>query len=81
METRGHKVLFVCPTNKLASNYKEDGCTINKFFNIGLTEDTNMAKFDDSGYDTIVFDKICFCSVRNLARIKRYCDAIPRILS
>ena len=77
METRGHKVLFVCPTNKLASNYKEDGCTINKFFSIGLTEDTNMAKFDDSGYDTTVFDKICFCSVRNLARIKRYCERNP----
>ncbi|MFM7981889.1 MAG: hypothetical protein ACKPKO_21475, partial [Candidatus Fonsibacter sp.] len=32
METKGHKVLFVCPTNKLANNYKEHGCTINKFF-------------------------------------------------
>ncbi|MFM7978155.1 MAG: hypothetical protein ACKPKO_02470, partial [Candidatus Fonsibacter sp.] len=31
MATRGHKVLFVCPTNKLANNYKENGCTINKF--------------------------------------------------
>ena len=49
METRGHKVLFVCPTNKLASNYKEHGCTINKFFGVGLTEGTKMAKFDDSG--------------------------------
>ena len=77
METRGHKVLFVCPTNKLANNYKEHGCTINKFFGNGLTEDTNIAKFDDSGYDTIVFDKICFCSVRNLARIKRYCESNP----
>ena len=36
-----------------------------------------MAKFDDSGYDTIVFDKIFFCSVRNLARIKRYCESNP----
>ena len=77
METRGHKVLFVCPTNKLANNYKEDGCTINKFFGIGLTEDTKMAKFDDSGYDAIVFDEIFFCSVRNLARIKRYCESNP----
>jgi superfamily II DNA or RNA helicase len=25
MEKRGHKVLFVCPTNKLASNYKKKG--------------------------------------------------------
>ncbi|MFM7978711.1 MAG: hypothetical protein ACKPKO_05295, partial [Candidatus Fonsibacter sp.] len=36
-----------------------------------------MAKFDDSGYDTIVFDEIFFCSVRHLARIKRYCDNNP----
>ncbi|MFM7983328.1 MAG: hypothetical protein ACKPKO_28800, partial [Candidatus Fonsibacter sp.] len=34
METRGHKVLFVCPTNKLANNYKTHGCTIHKFFGI-----------------------------------------------
>ncbi|MFM7980601.1 MAG: hypothetical protein ACKPKO_14910, partial [Candidatus Fonsibacter sp.] len=38
LETKGHKVLFVCTTNKLANNYKEHGCTINKFFGIGLTE-------------------------------------------
>ncbi|MFM7978455.1 MAG: hypothetical protein ACKPKO_03985, partial [Candidatus Fonsibacter sp.] len=44
-------VLFVCPTNKLANNYKEHGCTINKFFGVGLTEGTRMAKFDDTGYD------------------------------
>ena len=36
-----------------------------------------MAKFDDSGYNVIVFDKIFFCSVRNLARIKRYCESNP----
>jgi hypothetical protein len=77
MEHRGHKVLFVCPTNKLASNYGESGCTINRFFSIGMTEDTKMAKFDDSPFDTIVFDEIFFCSVRKLARIKRYCDANP----
>ncbi|MFM7980707.1 MAG: hypothetical protein ACKPKO_15445 [Candidatus Fonsibacter sp.] len=58
METRGHKVLFVCPTNKPANNYKEHGCTINKFFGMGLTESTKLAKFDDSGYDTIVLDII-----------------------
>ncbi|MFM7979650.1 MAG: hypothetical protein ACKPKO_10075, partial [Candidatus Fonsibacter sp.] len=66
-ERRGHHGLFVCPTYKLATNYKEHGCTINKLFGIGLTEGTNMAKFDDSGYDGIVFDEIFFCSVRNLA--------------
>ena len=77
MTKRGHKVLFVCPTNKLASKYGEDGCTINKLFGIGLTEDTKIARFDDSPYDTIVFDEIFFSSVRKLARIKRYCDEHP----
>jgi hypothetical protein len=42
-----------------------------------MTEDSKMAKFDDSAYDTIVFDEIFFSSVRKLARIKRYCDANP----
>ena len=77
MEKRGHKVLFVCPTNKLASKYGKNGCTVNRFFSIGMTEDTKMAKFDDSPFDTIVFDEIFFCSVRKLARIKRYCDEHP----
>ena len=36
-----------------------------------------MAKFDDIGYDTIVFDEIFFCSVRDLARIKRSCESNP----
>ncbi len=31
METRGHKVLFVCPTNKLAQNNLDNGCTLNVF--------------------------------------------------
>ncbi|MFM7980338.1 MAG: hypothetical protein ACKPKO_13580, partial [Candidatus Fonsibacter sp.] len=62
METRRQKVLFVCPTNKMANNYKEHGCTINQFFGIWLTESTKLAKFEDSGYDTIVFDEIFFCS-------------------
>ncbi|MFM7982405.1 MAG: hypothetical protein ACKPKO_24100, partial [Candidatus Fonsibacter sp.] len=35
------------------------------------------AKFDDNGYDTIVFDEIFFCSGRSLARIKRYCESNP----
>ncbi|MFM7978599.1 MAG: hypothetical protein ACKPKO_04725, partial [Candidatus Fonsibacter sp.] len=47
-------------TNKLANNYKEHGCTINKFFGIGPTESTKLAKFDDSGYDTILFVEILF---------------------
>ena len=36
-----------------------------------------MAKFDDSPFDTIVFDEIFFSCVRKLARIKRYCEERP----
>ena len=77
MEKRGHKVLFVCPTNKLASNYGDNGCTINRFFSLGMTEDSKMAKFDDSSYDTIVFDEIFFSSVRKLAKIQEVLRRAP----
>ena len=72
-----HKVLFVCPTNKLTQNSKENGVTLNKFFSIGMTEDSNLARFDDSPYDVIVFDEIYFANVRMLARIKKYADNNP----
>ena len=77
MEQRGHRVLFVGPTNQLVSNYGEHGTTMNKFFSVGLSSDSKLAKFDDSAYDTIVFDEILCNSVRMLARIKHYCDAHP----
>ena len=77
MQDLGYKVLFVCPTNKLATNYGADGCTLNKFFSIGMTEETKMARFDDSPYGVVVFDEIFFASIRKLARIKRYCDEHP----
>ena len=31
MENRGHKVLFVCPTNKLVQNNRDSGVTLNQF--------------------------------------------------
>ena len=77
MRARGHNVIFVCPTNVLAEKYKEHGCTLNKFFGIGLTEESKVTRFDDTNYDTIVFDEIFFYSVRRLARIKRYCEENP----
>ena len=77
MQKRGHKVLFVCPTNKLASNYKDNGVTVNKFFGVGLTDESRLARFDASGYDTIVFDEIFNFNIKNLARVKKYCDEHP----
>jgi superfamily II DNA or RNA helicase len=58
MRNRGHNVLFVCPTNKLVQKYGSSGVTTNRFFSISIanTDETKMEKFDDSAYDTIVFD-------------------------
>ena len=44
MEPRGHKVLYVCRTFRLASNCKEHGCTLNKIFGKGLTEGGQYGK-------------------------------------
>ena len=77
MKTRGHNVLFVCPTNKLVQKYKAAGITINKFFSIGINANAKMSKFDDSNYDTIVFDEIYMSDLQKLARIKKYCDDNP----
>jgi hypothetical protein len=77
MKTKGHNVLFVCPTNVLADKYGDDGITLNKFFSIGMTEESKLARFDDSPYDTIVFDEIFFYNIRNLCRIKRYSEQKP----
>ena len=42
-----------------------------------MTEESTLAKFDDSPYDTIVFDEIFFYNIKNMARIKRYCENNP----
>ena len=70
MVERGHKVLFACPTNKLAQNnkpkkkrYEPDeiikmsGITMHSFFGVGHQSNKNSkkSKFDASDYDVIVF--------------------------
>ena len=79
MKKRNHNVLFVCPTNKLVQKYGSSGITINKFFSIGISSNANskMAKFDDTSFDTIVFDEIYMSDMHKLARIKKYCDENP----
>ncbi len=44
MEQRGHKVLFVCPTNKLVLNSRESGVALNQFFGVGMSEDGGVAR-------------------------------------
>ena len=79
MTQRNHNVLFVCTTNKLVQKYGASGITINKSFSIGISSNANskMAKFDDTSFDTIVFDEIYMSDMNKLARIKKYCDENP----
>ena len=76
-EKRNRNLVFVCPTNKLVQKYKAAGITINKFFSIGINANAKMTKFDDSGFDTIVFDEIYMSDLQKLTRIKKYCDENP----
>ena len=66
----GKNVLFVCPTNELAQN--NNGVTLNKFFGVGLTEDTHMQAFNHSDYDVIVFEEIYMCNPFMLMRILQF---------
>ncbi len=75
MANLGYKVLIVCPTNNLAQ--EKGGITLNKFFSIGMTEETKMLKFDDSAYNVIIFDELYFSNVAMLGHIKRYTESNP----
>ena len=76
MENKGYKVLFVCPTNRLAQN-NNNGITLNQFFSVAITEEQKMGRFDDSQYNVIVFDEILFTNIKMLGRIKHYCENNP----
>ena len=73
----GYRVLFVCPTNKLAQNNGVNGATINTFVGMTINNEESLTKIDASQYDVIVFDEIYFANVRMLARTKRYADNNP----
>jgi hypothetical protein len=62
MRERGYKVIFICPTNKLLTNYGEDSATFCEFININFNKDANMKKtpFDISPYNCFVFDQMYF---------------------
>ena len=77
MKARGHNVLFVCPTNKLAQNDESGAVTMNKLFSIAVDHDVMMSKFDSSSYDVIVFDEIYLSCIKKFAKIKQYCEAYP----
>jgi hypothetical protein len=80
MQSLGHKVLFVCPTNKLTQKYGNDGVTLNKFFGLSVSDEERLTKFDFGNYDTIIFDEIYFSSIQKLAKIKQFCDNNPDII-
>jgi len=77
MQDLRHNVLFDCPTNKLVQKYGLEGVTINRFFSMSISNDIKMPKFDDSEYDTIVFDEIYFSDIQKLSRIHKYSNENP----
>ena len=77
MQALGYKPIFICPTNRLVKEHKDNkitSATINMFFGFGINEENQYIKqFDASEFDCIVFDEIYFYSVENLRRIYKYC--------
>lgn len=71
MVSRGHKVLFVVPTNGLGQECGCEWATSNIFFGIAFGGDKIM-KFDSSEFDVIVFDEIYFHNVGKWALIREY---------
>lgn len=69
MIDRGHKVLFVVPTNELGQECGCEWTTLNKFFGIAFGDEKIM-KFDSSEFDVIVFDEIYFHNVGKWALIR-----------
>ena len=55
LDTLGYNVLLVCP-NELVNH--EISAKVNRFFQVGVSEDTKRKKFDDSLFDVIVFDEM-----------------------
>ena len=53
MEWLRHKVLFVCPIDKLAPNIKEHGVRLNKFFSVGMTIRTKLKHLKATNEHTI----------------------------
>ena len=68
----GYKVLFVCPTNKLAQN--NHGITINKFFGMTIDNEETLTKVDASQFDVIVFGEMYFVDIYKLSKIKNFVD-------
>jgi hypothetical protein len=82
MQARGHRVLFVCPTNKLCQEITEEekdiaAVTVNHFFGVGIADGTNIRRFDARKYDVVVFDEIFLVDTRKLAKMKRYAEEHP----
>ena len=74
----GHKVIFICPTNKLVQKYEAandniTSVTVNKFFSIKMG-DMKLKSFDSSEFNVFVFDEIYCNDIHILNRIKKFID-------
>ena len=72
---KGHKILFVCPTNVLVQKYRLkgiDAVTVDKFFSISMCPNVKLKRFNHSNYDTVIFDEIYFLDMRKLNSIYQF---------
>ena len=74
----GHKVIFICPTNKLVQKYEAanddiTSITVNRFVGIKLG-DLKIKDFDYSEFNVFVFDQIYCNNIHILNRIKHFID-------
>ena len=70
---KGHKVIVVCPTNKLLQAFEGEATTINKLFGTSYG-DAQIEPFDLTHYDTTVFDEVYFSGLTIYWRTKQFVE-------
>ena len=73
----GYKTLFVVPQNQLSQNIDDDATTTNKFFSIPVGDGEQLAYFDHTPYNVIVFDEIYMNGINVLNRIREFVNNNP----
>ena len=73
----GYKTLFVVPQNQLSQNIDDDATTTNKFFSLPVGDGEQLAYFDHTPYNVIVFDEIYMNGINVLNRIREFVNNNP----
>ena len=73
----GYKTLFVVPQIQLSQNMDDYATTTNKFFSIPVGDGEQLAYFDHTPYNVIVFDEIYMNGINVLNRIREFVNNNP----